>query len=118
MSVTAYGGLYDVRLPEDFRIGGYVQLGVVGARNRDKFVDGAVRIVHPLTGGGGMKLSAGATLSGGAQPGTSRADIGPELIADIPVSARIVRITAGWRERVVGSAAPVSGPSLTAGFDF
>ncbi|MDB5699999.1 MAG: hypothetical protein JWL66_198 [Sphingomonadales bacterium] len=118
MSVTAYGGLYDVVLPEDFSLSGYVQFGVVGARRRDRFVDGAVRVIHPLAGAGGVKISAGAAISGGAQPGVLRGDIGPELIADVPVGARHVRITAGWRERVAGRAAPGSGPSVTTGFDF
>jgi hypothetical protein len=118
MSITGYGGVSDVRLPYDLRLEGYAQFGVVGARNRDGFVDGAFGIAHRLARLGRAELYGGAGLSGGAQPGVARVDIGPELIGKVPIAGETMRLTLGWRERVAGNAAPGSGPSLSIGFGF
>jgi hypothetical protein len=118
MSVTAYGGVSDVVLPYGLRLEGYAQLGVVGARSRNGFADGAVSIAHQVVQTGSARLSIGGAISGGVQPGVSRVDIGPELVGSIPISGKPVRVTAGWRQRVAGQAAPGSGPSLTIGFGF
>ena len=63
-------------------------------------------------------LSVGAGLWGGAQPGVSRIDIGPQIVARIAVAETSLRVSAEWRQRVAGDAAPASGPSVTVGFDF
>ncbi|WP_293880275.1 hypothetical protein [Sphingomonas sp.] len=118
MSVTAYGGFNDVVLPHGLRAEGYGQIGIVGARRRDAFADGAVRIVHPLSGAGTTRLAVGAALSGGAQPGVTRVDVGPELIGIVSADQRPVRITAGWRQRIAGNAAPGSGPALSVDIGF
>lgn len=118
VSVTAYGGIDDVELPHDLRVNGYAQLGVVGLNSRDAFIDGAVSLTHPLMASGDLRLSAGLAVSGGAQPGVARGDIGPEFVAVAPLAGKAVRITAGWRERVAGNAAPGSGPSVSIGFGF
>jgi hypothetical protein len=118
MSVTAYGGVSNVALPFDLKLDGYAQAGVVGARSRDAFADGAVRVVHALTEVQGLKFSAGGSMSGGAQPGVARLDVGPELVADLTVGTKSIRVAAGWRERVAGRAAPGSGPSVSIGFGF
>jgi phenylpyruvate tautomerase PptA (4-oxalocrotonate tautomerase family) len=118
MSITAYGGVSDIALPHGFALDGYAQLGIVGARSRDRFGDGAVRILHPMIRSDAMKLSAGASLSGGFQPGISRVDIGPEVVADLPIATTPVRMSVGWRQRVAGNAAPGSGPSISVGFGF
>jgi hypothetical protein len=118
MSLTVYGGISDVALPHGLRMDGYVQFGLVGARSRDGFGDGALRVVRPLAKSGTFKLSVGGAVSGGAQPGVKRVDVGPELVGDILVAGRSVRLTVGWRERVAGNAAPGSGPSLGLGFGF
>lgn len=95
------------------RVEAYGQAGIVGVAARDLFADGAVRASLRA---GPAELGAGAW--GGAQPGASRLDVGPQL----SISARLgpvgVRASAEWRFRVAGDAAPGSGPALTisAGF--
>jgi hypothetical protein len=118
MSVTAYGGVSEVALPHGFVLDGYAQFGVVGLRNRDGFGDGAVRITRPILLWHAAKLSLGGIVSGGAQPGVARLDSGPEMVVDLPVAAKPVRVTVGWRQRVAGNAVPGSGPSVTIGFGF
>lgn len=114
-SATAYGGASNIRLGYGAELDGYVQAGVVGT---DVFVDGAVRVEREVVTAGKTRFSAGAGAWGGAQPGTERVDIGPQVVAHVPIAKTTVRVSAEWRERVVGNAAPRSGPSLTIGIDF
>jgi hypothetical protein len=44
--------------------------------------------------------------------------VGPRLSIRLPGAARNLRVTADWRVRVAGDAAPGSGPALTIGGDF
>jgi len=116
-SVTAFGGVSEVRLRGQLRLDAYAQAGVVGLRNRVGFADGAVRIEHPLVGKN-ARLSVGAGAWGGAQPGLSRIDIGPQVVARLPVLGGNLRIAGEWRFRVGGNADPGSGPTLSIGADF
>lgn len=111
-----FGGI-DVALPLA-RIDGYGQAGMVGLRRRDAYVDGAVRVERALLGAGRLRIAAGAGAWGGAQPGAARLDIGPQLVAHVPVGNGGVRIGAEWRARVAGHARPGSGPALSIGADF
>ncbi|MFM9976593.1 MAG: hypothetical protein ACKVOP_00910 [Sphingomonadaceae bacterium] len=113
--VTGYGGLYDVKLPEKFRLDGFVQGGTVGGEG---FVDGAVRVERTLLEHGRSRLSAGAGAWGGAQSDAARLDIGPQIVARMPIRQTMTRISAEWRERIAGDARPGSGLTITAGVDF
>ena len=108
-SVTGYGGISDVRAGP-LRIDAYGQGGVVGARSRDLFADGSARLSLPL---GGLKIGAGAW--GALQPGVSRVDVGPQASIGLPGN---LTVSADWRQRVSGNAAPASGPTLTLSTDF
>lgn len=117
-SVTVYGGISDVPLGGGIRLDGYAQAGIVGIRHPAGFVDGAIRVEKTVLEQGKARLSAGAALSGGAQPGVARLDVGPQIVARVPVGGTAVRISAEWRQRIAGNAAPGSGPAVTVGFDF
>jgi hypothetical protein len=112
-----FGG-FDTSLPFGLRADGYAQAGVVGLKRRDAYVDGALRVERTLVGSGRFRLAAGAGSWGGAQPGASRLDVGPQIIAHVPVGSGGLRIAAEWRERLAGDARPGSGPSLSIGADF
>ena len=113
-AVMAHGGLSEVPLAGPFRLDAYGQAGVVGVGSRDLFVDGAVRAGVPIAG----NLSAGVGLWGAAQPGVSRLDVGPQVSFRFPVEGVNLRISAEWRQRIAGDAAPGSGPALTLSTDF
>lgn len=117
-SVTVYGGVSEVRLAAGVRLDGYAQAGIVGVRHPAAFVDGALRMERTLLERGRSRLSAGFAVSGGAQPDVARLDIGPQLVARLPVGDTTVRITGEWRQRIAGNVAPGSGPAVTLGFDF
>jgi hypothetical protein len=53
---------------------GYAQAGMVGFSRRDMFVDGRASLAVPLDKA--ARTKAGASISGGAQPGVSRLEWG------------------------------------------
>jgi len=112
-SLTLYGGGEQRLLRGKLRIEAYGQAGIVGIEERDLFADGAVRASVRL---GPAELGAGAW--GGAQPGASRLDIGPQATIRLPLGPTNLRASAEWRFRVGGDAAPGSGPALTLSTDF
>lgn len=111
-AVTLYGGVRRT-LPRGLRLEAYGQAGVAGARSRDPFVDGSVRISAPV---GPLELGAGAW--GAAQPGAARLDAGPSVSWRLPGRGANLRLLADWRARIAGDATPGSGPALTLAADF
>ena len=107
-----------VDLPLGLRGEAYVQGGYVGGRDATAFVDGQARLEHKLFGAGRWQLRAGGGAWGGAQKGARRLDVGPTATLDLPLGTANGRLSADWRFRVDGNAAPSSGPALTlsAGF--
>jgi len=112
-ALTFYGGGERRLLGGRLRVEGYGQAGVVGLEERDLFADGAVRAGTPV---GPAEIGAG--VWGGAQPGAARLDVGPQVGLRVPLGRGGVRVSAEWRFRVAGDAAPGSGPALTIGTDF
>ena len=117
-AVFAYGGVSDVKLGHDIKLDGYAQAGVVGIKDPAAFIDGAVRIERHVLTAEKASLSIGAGAWGSAQPGAARLDIGPQVVARMTVGETNLRISAEWRQRIAGDAAPASGPAVTVGFDF
>lgn len=111
-ALTLYGGVSE-RLARRLRLDAYGQAGIVGARSRDLFADGAARLGVPIG-----EVEIGASLSGGAQPGAARLDAGPQLTVRLPIAGESLRLTAEWRWRIAGEARPGSGPALTLTSDF
>jgi hypothetical protein len=104
-------GLYERPMPLHFSLDGYVQGGVVGARSRDKFVDGGFAVTRPLY----KQFSAGFGVWGGAQPGLYRVDAGPRVTMRV---RRNIKVHFDWRQRLAGNAQPGSGPAVTLAGDF
>jgi hypothetical protein len=113
-ALLAHGGVSDQPVVGPVTLDAYAQAGVVGARSRDGFVDGAVRLGAPVAG----DLSVGVGAWGAAQPGVSRFDVGPQASYRLPVLGATMRLSAEWRVRVAGDARPGSGPALTLSTDF
>ncbi len=109
------GGFGPTPVFGDMEASGYAQAGIVGTRQRDAFVDGKFSLLAPVSK---SPLKFGASLSGGAQPGVHRIDIGPEAQVRLPLPATTARLSLEWRERIAGRAAPSSGLALTLAADF
>ncbi len=105
-ALLAEGGIYDRELAYGIRLDGYGQAGVVGARRRDLFADGALTASYPFM----PRMAIGGGMWGGVQPGLSRFDVGPRL--SYQLSPRL-RAHLDYRFRVTGRADPPSGPALT-----
>lgn len=96
----------------------YGQAGWVGGKGQTMFLDGQARVDRGLARTGEGELRFGAGAWGGAQRGTHRVDLGPSLRLDQPLGGINTRLSADYRLRVAGSAAPGSGVAVTfsAGF--
>lgn len=109
-AVGAFGGASDVPVAGRLTLDIYAQAGIVGARRRDRYADGAVHLVHRI----GSSGFAGGGLWAAAQPGVARVDAGPLL----GVRIGRARLSMEWRARIAGQALPASGPALSLGADF
>ena len=98
-------------MPLHFLLNTYLQGGVVGARSRDKFIDGALTLTRPVY----KQFSAGFGVWGGAQPGLYRVDAGPRVTMRVRNN---IRVHFDWRQRLAGNAQPGAGPGVTLAGDF
>ena len=110
-ALFAEGGIYHSALFNKIYLDGYVQGGIVGMRRRDLFVDGGATLTRPIW----RNFSAGIGIWGAAQPGLYRLDVGPRVSMQV---RRGIKVHADYRQRLVGNAAPPSGPALTLAADF
>ena len=113
------GGLNPREIAPNVEVDGYVQAGVVGLPGRDAFIDGKSSLGYRLRpASSGWDITIGGAISGSAQPGVERLDIGPELRVRVPIGPTSVRLSAEYRARIVGQARPSSGPAITLVSDF
>ena len=110
-AIFAEGGIYDRPMPWQTGLDAYLQTGIVGAKNRDWFVDGSAAVSRPVW----RNLSAGFGVWGGAQPGLTRIDIGPRVSMRV---RRSMRVHLDYRYKALGNAEPGSGGVLTLAGDF
>ncbi|QGP78022.1 hypothetical protein [Sphingobium sp. CAP-1] len=114
-AVMAVGGFGPVAIGPGIEAEGYAQTGIVGFRRGDAFIDGKLSLLSPLPR---SAVRVGAALSGGAQSGANRLDIGPEVQVRLPLPQVAARIGIEWRERIAGNARPGSGLTVTLATDF
>ncbi|WP_324828291.1 hypothetical protein [Qipengyuania zhejiangensis] len=107
------GGVDDARLPLGLTASGYAQAGYVGGKFATPFADGALRVERELAQFDLAKVSAGAGAWGGAQRDAVRVDVGPTAGVCLIIGDTPARISADYRIRVAGNAAPASGAAIT-----
>ena len=113
------GGFNPREIAPRTEVDGYVQAGVVGLPGRDAFIDGKSSISYRLRpASSGWDVAIGGALSGSAQPGVERLDVGPEVRVRVPIGPASVRLSAEYRARIAGQARPSSGPAITLVSDF
>lgn len=113
------GGLNPREIAPHVEVDGYVQAGMVGLPGRDAFIDGKSSIGYRLKSAApGWDMTVGGALSGSAQPGVERLDVGPEVRVRLPIGPAAVRLSAEYRARISGQARPSSGPAITLVSDF
>ena len=100
------------------RLEAYGQAGAIGRGEIEGFVDASARLTHPLGKLAGATIDIGVGAWASAQRDAERIDIGPSVVASLPVARKTIRLTLDWRERIVGGARPGSGPALSIGSDF
>lgn len=117
-AVSLVTELAPVKLPLGAQAEAYVQAGYVGGTGATTFIDGQLRVDRPVARFGPAELRAGGGAWGGAQEGARRLDVGPSATLGFPAGGALARLSADWRFRLAGRAAPSSGPAITlsAGF--
>lgn len=117
-AVMAVTELPPIALPKGARAEFYLQGGYVGGLGATPFIDGQLRVDRPITRVGPVELRAGGGAWGGAQQGAGRFDLGPGVTLQGARGPAAMRVGLDWRFRLMGAAAPASGPALTisAGF--
>lgn len=118
LAIMASGGVSEVPLPAGFQLDAYAQAGVVGARRRDGFADGAIVVDRRIGPDETASLRVGALAAGAVQPGAARVDVGPRLTLSLPQVGEGSRIALDWRQRIAGDARSESGLALTLAADF
>jgi len=116
-SAYAAAGLFRALTPR-IVMDGYAQAGLVGARRRDPFVDGALRIAHRTPVARHADLHLGAGVWGAAQPGATRIDLGPRVALAVRTQRLPVTLAVEGRVRISGRARPGNGLALTLASDF
>lgn len=113
-AVFAAAGVSAMPMIETWEVDAYGQAGVVGARQRLWFADGAAMVRRPLT----ANVRMGAGLWAGIQPGLKRIDIGPSLSTRLAPDELGIRLDLDWRIRIAGDARPETGLAVTIAKDF
>lgn len=112
------GGFGPIEIGQGLRAESYAQAGIIRRAATEPYVDGAIRITHPIAQVGRLRIDLGAGMWGGAQRGATRLDLGPSVGIALPLGRQPVRLMLDWRQRIAGDAHPGSGPALTLGSDF
>ncbi len=100
------------------RIEAYGQGGAILREGLEGFIDASARVTHPLGTIGKARVDIGIGAWGSAQRAAARFDVGPSVVATLPIARKSLRLTLDWRERIAGNARPGSGPALSIGSDF
>ncbi len=114
----AAGGTSDIGLPMGFKLDGYAQAGYVSGDGGGLFADFNARAERKLVQIENTVMSGGIGDWGGGQRDVMRVDVSPTVRADMAVGQAQVRLSADWRFRVAGNAAPGNGPALTLSTSF
>jgi hypothetical protein len=112
------GGFGPQQVAAGFALEGYAQGGVIARDAGEGFADGAARLARPVAHLGKVSFDLGVGTWGAAQKGATRIDLGPSLVAHVPLADQPIRLSLDWRQRVAGNAKPDSGLVLTLGADF
>lgn len=112
-AVFAYTEIPRISLPYKFRAEVYAQAGYVGGDFASPFADGQARIDRELATIDLATIRAGGGVWGGAQEGAERLDIGPSVSAEFDLAGAPVTLSADYRYRIAGNAAPQSGAAIT-----
>jgi hypothetical protein len=117
-TIGVIAGYGPAEVARGIRLEAYGQAGGIARDGVEGFVDASARLTHPLGKFAGANIDIGIGAWGSAQRDAERFDIGPSIVATLPVARKTIRLTLDWRERVGGGARPGSGPALSIGSDF
>ena len=112
------GGQSGVKLPLGFRMDGYGQAGFVSGQGGGPFADVAAHAHRPIAQSQSASFAIGAGIWAGGQDNVMRADVGPNMRANVTAGGALFQLEASWRFRVAGHAQPDNGPAMTLSTSF
>jgi len=113
------GGFVPANLVGGFKLETYGQAGIVGINSRTHFFDAALTIEKEIARVGKSSIALGAGAWAGGQDNVARLDVGPRATFRLPLpNVATAKLSLDWRQRVMGSAAPDSGPAVTLSTQF
>ena len=112
------GGRSDITLPLGFRLDGYGQPGFVSGQGGGPFADVAAHAHRPIAQSHSASFAISAGIWGGGQDNVMRADVGPNVRANVTAGDALFQLEASWRVRVAGHAQPGNGPAVTLSTSF
>ena len=112
------GGRSDITLPLGFRLDGYGQPGFVSGQGGGPFADVAAHAHRPIAQSHSASFAISAGIWGGGQDNVMRADVGPNVRANVTAGDALFQLEASWRVRVAGHAQPGNGPAITLSTSF
>ncbi len=107
------GGPPPQKLPAGFTLETYGQAGVYAQNGVHPFYDAQATALRPVADLAEVAIAAGAGAWSGGTDDVQRLDIGPRIAVSTSLGAARVTLTADYRIRIAGDAAPGSGPALT-----
>ncbi len=116
-AIAVAGGTSSLHLPAGFKLESYSQAGWVDGPDSSWFFDASAQATKPVFQDKKASLSLGVGAWAGGQRDAQRLDIGPRL--DLSLSPKVpLRLSADWRFRLAGNAAPENGPAITLSSSF
>jgi hypothetical protein len=97
---------------------GYGQAGFVSGQGGGPFADVAAHAHRPIAQSQRASFAIGAGIWAGGQDNVMRADVGPNMRANVSAGSALFQLDAGWRVRVAGNARPGNGPAVTLSTSF
>lgn len=104
-----------IDLPFQSRLESYAQAGYITGKAGGPFFDFSARAARKL---GASPVTAGFGVWGGGQTGIFRIDAGPTIAHTFEIADTRFHVSADWRTRIAGDAAPASGPAVTLSTSF
>lgn len=117
-AITLAANPSPTKLPAGFRLESYGQAGWVSGPDSSWFFDASAHITKPVLHIKSTAVALGVGTWTGGQRGAQRIDAGPRLDFSLASGKLPLRLSADWRFRLAGDAAPGNGPALTLSSSF
>lgn len=112
-AIYASGGKDEIPLRLGFHASMFGQAGFIPSNKTGGFFDAQIHATRPIGKIHGVTFASGIGAWAGGQRRSDRVDIGPSVNSKFKLGGTDIQMSADWRHKIAGNAAPGSGPALT-----